>query len=142
SRHAFAVLRGLAIAIPLLLIFGALFMAADAAFEGLVNRTFNFDVDTLVSHFLLTAFLAWLTAGYFRGSIIKPFSPIPTGAATNPTGAMGVPPTNETGAVGVPPTTDPVTPEAETRPVGGVSESDDVTSFVAKVAAEPGESGA
>src|SRR5690349_3500164 len=39
SQHAFAVLRGLAIAMPLLLIFGALFMAADAAFEGLVNRT-------------------------------------------------------------------------------------------------------
>ena len=72
TKHLFAVLRGLAIAIPLLLIFGALFMAADAAFEGLVNRTFNFNVDTLVSHFLLTALFAWLTAGYFRGSIIKP----------------------------------------------------------------------
>src|SRR5690606_40152679 len=66
SRHAFAVLRGLAIAIPLLLIFGALFMAADAAFEGLVNRTLNFELDTVISHLVLTSIFAWLTAGYFR----------------------------------------------------------------------------
>jgi hypothetical protein len=121
TKHIFAVLRGLAIAIPLLLIFGALFMAADAAFEGLVNRTFNFNVDTLVSHFLLTALFAWLTAGYFRGSIIKPFSM---------TGAVGVAPTTETGAVDVSPTT------------GAESSPEQPTSFVAKVAAEPGESGA
>nr|HQU94024.1 hypothetical protein [Pyrinomonadaceae bacterium] len=74
TKHLFAVLRGLAIALPLLLIFGALFMAADAAFEGLVNSTFNFNIDTLVSHFLLTAFFAWLTAGYFRGSLMAPFA--------------------------------------------------------------------
>jgi hypothetical protein len=127
TKHVFAVLRGLAIAIPLLLIFGALFMAADAAFEGLVNRTFNFNVDTLVSHFLLTALFAWLTAGYFRGSLVKPFSPVATGAASNPTGAVGVPPTTETGAVGVPPTT------------GSESSREQPSSFVAKVAAEPGE---
>ena len=127
TKHIFAVLRGLAIALPLLLIFGALFMAADAAFEGLVNRTFNFNVDTLVSHFLLTALFAWLTAGYFRGSLIKPFSM---------TGAVGVPPTND--------------PKCESPHVskGGTSNSADehsspnTSSFVAKVAAEPGESGA
>lgn len=124
SRHAFAVLRGLAIAIPLLLIFGALFMAADAAFEGLVNRTLNFELDTVISHLVLTSIFAWLTAGYFRGSLIKPFSTIP--AAAN----------------------DPAPPRAETRPVGSVpvddeaAESRDTSSFVAKVAAEPGESGA
>ena len=69
SRHLFAVLRGLAIALPLLLIFGGLFMAADAVFEGLVNRAINFDLDVLVSHIVLTSVLAWLTAGYLRGTL-------------------------------------------------------------------------
>jgi hypothetical protein len=67
SKHVFSVLRGLAIALPLVLIFGALFMAADAVFEGIVNRTLNFDLETVVSHVLLTSLFAWLTAGYFRG---------------------------------------------------------------------------
>jgi len=126
SKTAFAALRGIAIAAPLLFIFGALFMAADAAFEGLVNRTFNFNFDQVVSHVMITSILAWLTAGYLRGSLIKPFSSITTEA------------------VGVPPASDPATPKAETRPSGGVSKSTDEkpASFVAKVAEEHGESGA
>src|SRR5687767_2829782 len=69
SRTLFAVLRGLAIGLPLVLIFGGLFMAADAAFEGLVNRAINFDLTRVVSHILLTSLFAWLTAGYLRGLI-------------------------------------------------------------------------
>lgn len=69
SRHLFSVLRGLAIALPLVLVFGVLFMAADAAYEGLVNRAINFDLENLVSHVLLTSLFAWLTAGYLRGAI-------------------------------------------------------------------------
>ena len=69
SRVAFAILRGLAIALPLVLIFGALFVAADAAFEGMVNRVFNFDFETIVSHVVLTSLFAWLSAGYFRGVV-------------------------------------------------------------------------
>ena len=141
SQHTFAVLRGLAIAMPLLLIFGALFMAADAAFEGLVNRTFNFNIDTVVSHFLLTSLFAWLTAGYFRGSLMAPFANgtrTPSSASTSPV---------------------PNAPQAEARPSDpectsprvskGVASNSadegfpvDTSSFVAKVAAEPGESGA
>ena len=75
SKSVFAVLRGIAIALPLLLIFGALFMAADAAFEGIVNRAFNFDADVAVSHVMVTSVLAWLTAGYFRGAIAEKFVP-------------------------------------------------------------------
>jgi hypothetical protein len=71
SRSIFAVLRGLAIALPLLLIFGGLFMAADAAFEGLVNRALNFNIDVAVSHIAFSSVLAWLTAGYFRGALIS-----------------------------------------------------------------------
>jgi hypothetical protein len=108
SRHMFSVLRGLAVALPLVLIFGALFMAADAAFEGLVNRAINFELDTVISHVVLTSMFAWLTAGYFRGALAPPI------AATSPTGSDGSSPKNDT-----------------------VSESSsDDSSFVQKVAAE------
>ncbi|MFN6965007.1 MAG: DUF4153 domain-containing protein [Pyrinomonadaceae bacterium] len=93
SRNIFAVLRGLAIAMPLLLIFGGLFMAADAVFEAWVNRALNFDIDVVVGHVMLTSALAWLTAGYFRGVLFVPFSgrkpvrpdtsPIPKADASN-----------------------------------------------------------
>ena len=74
SKHLISVLRGLAIAAPLVLIFGALFVAADAVFENLVQKTFNIDGGVLVSHFLLTGFLAWIIAGYLRGSLLGNFS--------------------------------------------------------------------
>jgi hypothetical protein len=74
SKHLVSVLRGLAIAAPLVFIFGALFVAADAVFENLVERTFNIDGDVLVSHFLITGFLAWIIAGYLRGSLLGNFS--------------------------------------------------------------------
>lgn len=83
SRSVFSVLRGLAVALPLVLIFGALFMAADAAFENFANSVINFDLETIISHVMLTSFLAWLTAGYFRGTLIENFvnataaSPVP-----------------------------------------------------------------
>lgn len=72
SRQAFSVLRGAAIAIPLVLIFGALFSSADARFENLANRFINFDLDNVLSHVVITLGLAWLSAGYFRGSIVTP----------------------------------------------------------------------
>jgi hypothetical protein len=74
SRYAFSVLRGLIIALPLLLIFGGLFMAADAVFEGMVNRAINFEIDEVISHVAITTVLAWLTAGYFRGSMVPMFA--------------------------------------------------------------------
>ena len=74
SKHLISVLRGLAIAAPLVLIFGALFVAADAVFENLVQRTFNVDGGVLVSHLLLAGFLSWIIAGYLRGSLLGNFS--------------------------------------------------------------------
>ena len=75
SRSIFSVVRGLAIALPLVMIFGALFMAADAAFENFANRAINFDLDIVISHVMLTSFLAWLTAGYFRGMMVENLVP-------------------------------------------------------------------
>ncbi|MBK9163677.1 MAG: DUF4173 domain-containing protein [Acidobacteria bacterium] len=100
SKGIFSVLRGLAVALPLVLIFGALFMAADAAFEDFANRAVNFDLDTLLSHVMLSSLFAWLAAGYLRGSLMEHFfaagvaaaSPIPTAdekKPAEPTAAAG-----------------------------------------------------
>ncbi|HEX8649544.1 MAG TPA: DUF4173 domain-containing protein [Pyrinomonadaceae bacterium] len=70
SRHTAAVVRGLIIALPLLLIFGGLFMAADAVFEGIVNHAFNLNFETLFSHTFLAVFFAWIAGGFLRGLML------------------------------------------------------------------------
>ncbi|MBV9217099.1 MAG: DUF4173 domain-containing protein [Acidobacteria bacterium] len=70
-KQAFSVVRGIAIAAPLVLIFGALFMAADAAYEGLVQRVFDFDATILFQHAFTFGFFAWLSAGYLRGVLLQ-----------------------------------------------------------------------
>ena len=70
TRHAISIVRGLLITVPLLLVFGALLMAADAVFEGLINTTLQIDFSTLFSHFMLLLFLAWITAGFLRGALL------------------------------------------------------------------------
>jgi hypothetical protein len=74
SKHLIAVLRGLLIAAPILLIFGALFVAADAVFQGIVERTLNIKPDIVIAHIFFTGFFSWITAGYLRGSLIENFS--------------------------------------------------------------------
>ncbi|MBI3968451.1 MAG: hypothetical protein HY329_22680, partial [Chloroflexi bacterium] len=49
---------GLLIALPLLLVFGVLFAAADPVFERIVSDLLNWDVSTILSHLLLTSFIA------------------------------------------------------------------------------------
>ena len=75
-KHLGAVLRGILLAAPLVLIFGGLFMAADAAYEGLVQRTFNILPETVFQHVLLFAVFAWLSAGYLRGVLIQPLGSV------------------------------------------------------------------
>jgi hypothetical protein len=74
SKHLIAVLRGVLIAAPLILIFGALFVAADAVFQGIVERTFNIQPDVVVAHIFFTGFFSWGIAGYLRGSLIENLS--------------------------------------------------------------------
>ena len=68
GRHrARAVVRGLLLAIPFLLAFGALFMSADRIFAGFVTGLVDFDYEEIVSHVFVTAFLTWLACGYLTG---------------------------------------------------------------------------
>ena len=61
--QALAVSRGVLLAAPLLLLFGALLVAADAIFERLIIDIFGFDLADVVSHFFLICFFAWITSG-------------------------------------------------------------------------------
>ena len=82
TRHIVSVLRGVAIVTPLLLIFGGLFVAADAVYAGWVQRVFNIKPEIIVTHVVLTALFAWLSAGYLRGVLMQEddlySSPIPS----------------------------------------------------------------
>jgi Domain of unknown function (DUF4173) len=77
TKHIISVFRGLTIAAPILLIFGGLFMAADAVFEGIVQNTFNFDPKVLVTHSITIAAFSWVVAGYLRGSLTAGFAKLP-----------------------------------------------------------------
>ena len=63
--RATPVLRGLLIAIPLLLVFGLLFSAADAVFARYAGDLFNWQVDwdTLVGRTITAFIAAWLAGG-------------------------------------------------------------------------------
>ena len=63
SRRTVAGLRGALLALPLLLVFGALFMGADAVFKTLVRHIFDFNF----THFFVIAFLTFGVGGYLRG---------------------------------------------------------------------------
>ncbi|MBD0371058.1 MAG: DUF4173 domain-containing protein [Pyrinomonadaceae bacterium] len=69
TKYAGAVGRGLVIALPLVLIFGALLMAADAVFEGLIQSAFNINAEVLFSHVGLTILFSWMAGGILRGVI-------------------------------------------------------------------------
>jgi len=82
-KHALSTFRGVLIAAPLVLIFGALFMAADAVYDGWVRTTLNVDLGVVFSHGMLFAIFAWLTAGYFRGALFAGVSAAPADEPAN-----------------------------------------------------------
>ena len=68
-RRATSVLVGLLLALPLLVIFSALFASADAGFERALQSVFDIDFDSLLSHGFRTAFVGWLSAGYLMAAL-------------------------------------------------------------------------
>jgi Domain of unknown function (DUF4173) len=59
------VVRGISLGLPLVVLFGGLFMAADAVFQNLVSGAVP-AVDKVPKHLLFVAAAAWLTAGLLR----------------------------------------------------------------------------
>ena len=68
-RHARAIVRGLVIATPLVVVFGALFISADPVFADLVQNVLRIDFELIASHVLLFSVSAWLATGYLRGFV-------------------------------------------------------------------------
>jgi len=65
SRRVGPVARGAAIGLPLVVLFGGLFSAADAVFKGLVTGVVP-SFDHTFAHLLIVGALTWLTAGLLR----------------------------------------------------------------------------
>ena len=69
SQRAMAVVRGALLALPPLLIFGGLFMGADAVFDNIVRKTFHVNFQQVFTNFFVAAFFAWCAGGYLRGML-------------------------------------------------------------------------
>jgi hypothetical protein len=87
-RPVVAVLTGVLLAAPLLLIFGALFASADAGFEQLLRDITRWLTEDLVTRLFLIGLWAWLAAGFLRGLFISKSTP-ETGASFDVGRAIG-----------------------------------------------------
>jgi hypothetical protein len=77
NTRAGAVIRGVLLALPPLVVFGALFVSADAAFARLLSDLVDIDVELVASHVLLTGFFAWLAAGWLYWVMVNDGSRLP-----------------------------------------------------------------
>lgn len=66
ARNGVAALRGAALAVPLLVVFGSLLTAADARFEALLGGMVAFDIPRLLGHVCLALLVAWICGGILR----------------------------------------------------------------------------
>lgn len=71
---------GVVLALPLLLVFGALFAAADPAFSAALGNVFALDLGNAVAHTARTVVLGGLAAGWLRGIAFPRPSVQPTNA--------------------------------------------------------------
>ncbi len=76
GRARTAAVGGL-LALPVLLVFGALFMSADAVFNNLVVRLVRFNLGEAASHFVPVAVCSWITAGWLLGLLLPERLPVP-----------------------------------------------------------------
>lgn len=70
ARQAVAVGRGFLLAAPLLLVFGALFVAADQVFQGFVADAVP-NGNEVLTHALLIVLFAWVAAGLLREYLVR-----------------------------------------------------------------------
>lgn len=88
-RGARAVALGVVLALPLLLVFGALFAGADAVFNNVLQNLVAVNLVTAVSHVLFAGFWAVLVAGYLRGALVAQAA---SGPVADRTPALGIVP--------------------------------------------------
>jgi uncharacterized protein DUF4153 len=92
SQFAVSVGRSLLLALPLLLLFGGLFAAADPVFERITHRWLDLDVEKLLSHGLGAGVYAMLAAGLLQLSLVTTpwWSPKPAPESSGKLGAIEV----------------------------------------------------
>jgi hypothetical protein len=71
SHTGLALVRGLALALPLLLVFGGLFMAADPMFEKIMQRAFNWNFESILTHALGFWFFFLVGAGLLHAALVS-----------------------------------------------------------------------
>lgn len=64
--------RGALLALPLLLLFGALLTAADAVYQRLVAQVLHIDLSALAGHLLWIGIIASLAVGFGRAALLAP----------------------------------------------------------------------
>ena len=75
--------RGVALALPLLVLFGALFAAADAVFQNLLQAALP-DLSNSARHLVVVLSFAWASAGLLRGLLAPEEEPVPSGGQRKP----------------------------------------------------------
>jgi hypothetical protein len=70
-RTGWATVRGAALAVPPLLVFGGLLASADPVFARVVTETLRLDMDVIGPHMIMFGFFTWISAGYFYGFLLR-----------------------------------------------------------------------
>lgn len=71
-----AVARGVAIAIPILVVFGGLLMTADVIFADYLSTLFEIDIPALLSHLFLTGVFTWLSIAFLYQTVESDDNPL------------------------------------------------------------------
>ncbi|HWV58369.1 MAG TPA: DUF4173 domain-containing protein [Longimicrobiales bacterium] len=87
-RGTRAAIRGVALAVPLLVVFGALFISADPVFADFVGSAVRIDLEPLFERIVFAGVIAWPTAGYLRGFLFG--TRIPTGSVPQVRPRLGI----------------------------------------------------
>jgi hypothetical protein len=70
-QAATGVVRGLLLAVPLLIVFTTLLTSADAVFALRLRELFDVDLSAVASHLLWTIALAWVATGFLRAGALR-----------------------------------------------------------------------
>lgn len=70
NRRGLGIARGAILALPLLLVFGALLVSADAVFAAAVRKVINVPIDQIVIHGFVIGFTAWISVGPLRNLLL------------------------------------------------------------------------
>lgn len=71
-KYTLTAVRGVALSIPFVAIFGGLLMSADGKFERIISRAFQLDYITALGHIALFSACTWLASGYLKVTFNQP----------------------------------------------------------------------